>query len=54
MTEDERKAAIEALEARRKARGMSDPLNRLRAINEAAIARGATVYVNQPAKESDK
>lgn len=53
MTDNERKAPIAALEARRKARGMSDPLNRLRAINEAAIARGATVYVNQPAKEKE-
>jgi len=53
MTEEERKASIEALEARRKARGMSDPLNRLRAHNEAAIKRGATVYVNQPAKEKE-
>lgn len=53
MTENERKASIEALQARRNARGTSDPLNRLTAHINDAIARGMPVYVNQPEKEKE-
>lgn len=42
MSEDERQAAIAALQARRKARGMNEPLNRLRAYVETALANGET------------
>lgn len=43
--------AVAQLRARRAARGMSDPLNRLRAITAAAVAAGAPVVVNIPAVE---
>jgi len=39
---------IAAIQARRKERGSSDPLNRLSAHMAKAIAAGAPVYVNQP------
>lgn len=40
MTDTERQRAIDALRARRAARGMDDPLNRLIAHTERAIAEG--------------
>lgn len=50
MTDIERQARIAALQARRAARGMDDPLNRLRALTAARVAAGAPVFVNIPAK----
>lgn len=46
---DERAQAVKALQERRTARGLSDPLNRLRAITERAIADGAEIVTEQPA-----
>lgn len=47
MTEEEREQAIRALQERRAARGMDDPLNRLSVHIRRAIAAGAPVYTNQ-------
>jgi hypothetical protein len=49
MTDVVREAKIAALKARRAARGMDDPLNRLRAHNDAAIAAGAAPVVEERA-----
>lgn len=45
MTESERQAAIEALRARRKARGMDDPTNRLVYHVSGKVERGEYVPV---------
>lgn len=50
MPDNELAQRIAALQARRAARGMNDPLNRLRALNAARVAAGAPVFVNIPAK----
>lgn len=42
MTDQDRQKAIEAIRARRAARGMADPLNRLTAHIAKAIAEGQT------------
>lgn len=49
MSDKDRQALIEALQARRKARGSRDPLARLSAAVNRAIAHGAPVYVEKPA-----
>lgn len=49
MNDTEKQARIAALQARRAARGMDDPLNRLRALTAAAVANGAPIIVNMPA-----
>jgi hypothetical protein len=49
----ERQAAIDALQARRMARGMNDPLNRLKAHINAMIVKGAEMAVNKPPKEKE-
>lgn len=54
--EQKRLESMKALQERRAARGDSDPLNRLRAHTEAAIASGAPIFENipaQPAKPYD-
>jgi hypothetical protein len=51
MNDAQRQAAIQALQARRKARGLADPLNRLTAHIDRAIALGAEPVTN---KESDQ
>lgn len=50
MNDTEKQARIAALQARRAARGMNDPLNRLRALTARAVANGAPIFVNMPAK----
>lgn len=45
MTEQEHNERIAAIRARRAARGINDPLNRLRAYTAAAIARGESPIV---------
>ncbi len=53
MTDTDKQARIAALQARRAARGMADPLNRLRAITAQAVANGAPVFVNIPASKGE-
>lgn len=43
MTDSERQAAVATLRARRAARGMDDPLNRLRHIMAEGVKRGAPI-----------
>lgn len=43
MTDSERQQAVAELRARRAARGLADPLNRLRAITAQAVAAGAEI-----------
>jgi hypothetical protein len=50
MTEKERAARVAALQARRAARGIADPLNRLRAVVAQSVAAGAPVAVEQQAE----
>lgn len=51
MTDAQRNAAILALQARRKARGLADPLNRLTAHIEQAIALGAQPVTNRESEQ---
>ena len=51
MNEAEKEKRIAEIIARRKARGMADPLNRLSAYIAKAIASGEEVAINIPAKE---
>lgn len=47
MSEDERARAVAAIEARRAARGLADPLNRLSAYIARAVANGEEVAIEQ-------
>lgn len=47
MTEDERNKAVGELRARRVARGLADPLNRLREIVNRAIENGSQVAIER-------
>lgn len=50
MADNELAQRIAALQARRAARGMNDPLTLLRALTARAVANGAPIFVNMPAK----